>query len=61
MITQAQIVSSHEIAEAVTDPEVGFFSDLGWAGIGWYNYNDGENGDYCNGRSANVKLGDGNS
>jgi len=52
---KVQIVASHEVAEVITDPDVAFAG-----GLSWYNWNDGENADYCNGQAASVLLGDGN-
>jgi hypothetical protein len=52
-------VSSHELVEATTDPEVGLASTLG-APLAWYDVNYGEIADICLGLDADVVLGDGN-
>ena len=55
-------VSSHELAEAITDPEVGLASALSKP-LAWYDPNPnpahGENGDICNGIDATTTGGDG--
>ncbi|HEY8676494.1 MAG TPA: hypothetical protein VIO13_11090 [Candidatus Dormibacteraeota bacterium] len=53
-------VSSHELAEAITDPEVGL-STSATVGLplAWYDPNNGENGDICNGQDATTTGGDG--
>jgi CHAT domain-containing protein len=53
-------VSSHEFAEAVTDPAVGLATVYG-PPLGWYNATYGEIGDICNGQQATTTLGDGHS
>jgi hypothetical protein len=45
-------VHSHEMVEAVTDPEVG----LSGQSLGWYDDNNGEIGDICNGQEAALSL-----
>lgn len=53
-------VSSHELAEAVTDPEVGIAQGNA-PPLAWYdpNPNQGEIGDICNGQDSTVAGGDG--
>jgi hypothetical protein len=49
-------VASHEIQEAVSDPDV-------WAGgamdLGWYDDAQGEDGDICNGKSKQISTPNG--
>ena len=47
-------VASHELVEAVTDPEVGLATGLA-APLAWYDPNGGEIGDLCAGESGKVK------
>jgi hypothetical protein len=49
-------VSSHELVEATTDPEVGLATDLA-APLAWYDPNGGEIGDLCNAKQARVRMG----
>ena len=42
---------SHELVETITDPDVGFAKVLA-PPLGWYDVNNGEIGDICNGRHA---------
>ena len=53
-------VSAHEMAEVVTDPEVGL-AQGSTAGppLAWYDINNGENGDICNGSDGTLTGGDG--
>ena len=51
-------VSSHELIEAVTDPEVGLATTNG-PPLGWYDSANGEIGDICNAQQASVVGGDG--
>lgn len=43
-----QSVASHELVEATTDPAVGLATVIG-SPLGWYDPNNGEIGDICNG------------
>ena len=53
-------VSSHELAEAITDPEVGLLtSSTAGPPLAWYDPNNGENGDLCNGIDGTTTGGDG--
>ncbi|MBJ7594978.1 MAG: hypothetical protein JF886_08995 [Candidatus Dormibacteraeota bacterium] len=47
-------VSSHEFAEVITDPEVGLATGAVGSPLAWYDVNNGENGDICNGINASV-------
>jgi hypothetical protein len=47
-------VASHELVEAVTDPEVGLASGLK-APLAWYDEAGGEIGDLCNGKTGRLK------
>ena len=49
-------VASHELVEAVTDPEVGLGKGLG-APLAWYDAANGEIGDICNGKSGTLRAG----
>ena len=49
-------VSSHELVEAATDPEVGLAQGLA-APLAWYDPAGGEIGDLCNGKQARVRMG----
>jgi hypothetical protein len=51
-------VASHELVEAVTDAEVGLATVLGKP-LAWYDPNNGEIGDICNGRQGTFGGGDG--
>ena len=51
-------VASHEMIEAVTDAEVGLATVLGKP-LAWYDPNNGEIGDICNGQQGTVTGGDG--
>lgn len=51
-------VSSHEFAEAITDPAVGLATTYG-PPLGWYNRSKGEIGDICNGQQTTTTLSDG--
>jgi ABC-type phosphate transport system substrate-binding protein len=51
-------VSSHELVEAVTDPEVGIAPGLGRP-LAWYDATNGEAGDICNAQQQAVTAGDG--
>ena len=48
-------VASHELVEAVTDPEVGLAHGLA-APLAWYDAKGGEIGDICNGKSGKLKT-----
>jgi len=48
-----QSVSSHELIEAVTDPEIGLATVIG-APIAWYDSTNGEIGDICNAQQGTV-------
>jgi hypothetical protein len=54
-------VSSHELAEAITDPEVGLVSGSPRPPLAWYDPqgNNGEAGDICNGIDGTVTGADG--
>ncbi len=53
--------SSHEVGEAITDAEVGLAGPLG-PPLGWYDQNNGEDGDMCNGVQASItSIADGTS
>jgi len=54
MFNNLTSVSSHELIEAVTDPEVGLASGIGppTAPLAWYDETYGEIGDICNGDSG---------
>ncbi len=54
------VVSSHELAEAVTDPAVGLANVYG-PPLGWYNYYNGEIGDICNAQTSTITAKDGTS
>jgi hypothetical protein len=47
---------SHELAETVTDPEVGFATQAG-PPLAWFDPTNGEIGDICNGRDVEVSWG----
>jgi hypothetical protein len=49
-------VSSHELAETVTDADVGLVQTL-VPPLAWYDSNNGEIGDICNGLQAQVSAG----
>ena len=49
-------VASHELVEAVTDPEVGLASGLA-APLAWYDAAGGEIGDLCNGKTGRLRAG----
>jgi hypothetical protein len=56
-ISQLTAVTSHELAEAVTDPDVSFASAVGSPWLGWYDPNLGEIGDVQeNNAAAFVQL-----
>lgn len=59
-LQNTQSVSSHEFAETVTDPAVGYATSNA-SPLGWYNQANGEIGDLCNGLQTTTVLGDGNS
>src|SRR5215472_3481794 len=46
-------VSSHELAEAITDADVGIATTLG-APLAWYDMNNGEIGDICNAQQGSY-------
>lgn len=50
LLQNQQSVHSHELAEAITDPEVGTNT------LSWYDVNNGENGDICNGLSTEIVI-----
>jgi hypothetical protein len=52
-------VSSHELSETISDPEVGLSTGAAGPPLAWYDPNNGEDGDICNGIDANVTGGDG--
>lgn len=47
-------VSSHELVEAATDPEVGLSTGLA-APLAWYDERNGEIGDICNGKVGTIR------
>ena len=49
-------MTSHELVESMTDPEVGSASGL-LPPLGWYDGTNGEIGDICNGQQATLTLG----
>jgi len=51
-------VASHELIEATTDAEVGFATTLG-PPLAWYDNNNGEIGDICNGQQGTFLGNDG--
>lgn len=51
-------VASHEIIEAITDPEVGVASTFG-PPLGWYDASNGEIGDICNAQQTTFVGSDG--
>jgi hypothetical protein len=51
-------VSSHEMIEAVTDPQVGIAGSIG-PPLAWYDQTNGEIGDICNHQHATITGGDG--
>jgi hypothetical protein len=53
-------VASHEIIEAITDPEVGLATVLG-PPLGWYDAANGEIGDICNANETTFLGADGNT
>ena len=55
-----QSVSSHELIEAVTDAEVGLATVIG-PPLAWYDPNNGEIGDICNGQQGTFTGTDGNT
>jgi len=48
-------VSSHELAEAITDTAVGIGTTLDYP-LAWYDANNGEIGDPCNGNTGTLQL-----
>jgi hypothetical protein len=46
-------VASHEMVEAITDAEVGLATQVGMP-LAWYNTQQGEIGDICNGKQGHV-------
>ncbi len=55
-LDRVTMVSSHELAEVATDPEVGLAKALA-APLAWYNEAGGEIADLCEGQTARVKMG----
>ena len=51
-------VASHELVEAITDPEVGLATALG-PPLAWYDNTNGEIGDICNAQQGTIVGGDG--
>jgi hypothetical protein len=49
-------MTSHELVESMTDPEVGSASALA-PPLAWYDPSDGEVADICNGQQATLTLG----
>jgi hypothetical protein len=54
----ATSVSSHELAEAITDPEVSLAAAAA-PPLAWYDPDNGEIGDICNGLDASIRSADG--
>jgi hypothetical protein len=52
-------VATHEMVEAITDPEVGIPQFL-TAPLAWYDDTNGEIGDICNGNQGGIAGNDGN-
>jgi hypothetical protein len=50
--------ASHEMAETITDPEIGFVT-MNAPPLAWYDTNYGEVADYCTGQQASILGGDG--
>jgi len=55
-----QSAASHELIEAITDAEVGFYAGL-QAPLAWYDGNNGEIGDICNQQQFTFTGTDGNN
>lgn len=55
MLQNQESVHSHEIAESITDPEISFSQTLA-PPIGWYDPNNGEIGDICNGEQSPLTV-----
>jgi hypothetical protein len=53
-----QIAASHELLEAITDPDVGLATRVG-PPLAWYDRANGEIADICIGNIASVRGGDG--
>jgi hypothetical protein len=53
-------VSSHELVETITDAEVGLATVVGKP-LAWYDTNNGEIGDICNGEQGTIAGGDGHT
>ncbi len=51
-------VSSHEVVETITDPEVGIGTVIG-APLAWYDASNGEIGDICNAQQGSILGADG--
>jgi len=49
-------VASHELVEAVTDPEIGIATVIG-PPLAWYDATNGEIGDICNAQLGTVSVG----
>jgi hypothetical protein len=55
-------VASHEMIETVTDGAVGLMTGTALGPpLAWYDQNNGEIGDICNGQQASVQGSDGNA
>jgi FG-GAP-like repeat len=52
------VVSSHELVEATTDPEIGLAATLG-PPVAWYDPTNGEVGDICLGYAGGIVFPDG--
>jgi len=48
-------MTSHEMVESITDPEVGSATDF-FPPLAWYDATNGEIGDICNGQQATLTL-----
>ncbi|KAJ3313937.1 hypothetical protein HDV04_001243 [Boothiomyces sp. JEL0838] len=57
-LSNLQSVTSHELIEATTDPAVGLATGNA-APLSWYDSNNGEIGDICNGKQGTITGGDG--
>ena len=53
-------VASHELIEAITDPQVGLAKGLG-PPLAWYDAAGGEIGDLCNGQQGRLRAASGRS
>ena len=54
-------VASHELIEAITDPDVGLAGSALGKPLAWYDANGGEIGDLCNGQRGTLRAKGGKS